>query len=296
MSYQASEWAARQVVGSGAGKCILMILAEAADAAGHTFVGHDELARRSEFGKRTVVDQMARLESLGLIKRTRRYNSADGSRTSNGVTLQLHLSAADAPREPVQSAEDAPRDIAKVQETARLSAANDAPKCISRTLSSHEPVNNQERAARTSRRQPETSIAEGFPDGAAIERARVSLATKGWNIDAAIQAEVFRNHARTNDRRCRNWAAAFDNWIIKAIEFAKPSDRISQIVPTEAVAQSSDDVWRPRLRSLKASSYWNTTDWGPKPGNPACLAPAGLLAEFGHGPENVISLAMASGS
>jgi hypothetical protein len=35
-------------------------------------------------------------------------------------------------------------------------------------------------------------------------------------LDVNLQAETFRNHALANDRRARNWNAAFNNWLIKA--------------------------------------------------------------------------------
>lgn len=39
-------------------------------------------------------------------------------------------------------------------------------------------------------------------------------------------------------------------------------------------AAATSDPWPKRLREYRANGYWNTTDWGPKPGKPGCLAPA----------------------
>lgn len=42
-------------------------------------------------------------------------------------------------------------------------------------------------------------------------------------------------------------------------------------------AATPADPWPKRLREFRANGYWNTTDWGPKPGKPGCLAPPVLL-------------------
>ena len=81
MSWQASRWAAGLTNGSLAAKSVLWTLAEAADAKGYTFLGHDELARRAEISKRAVVMQMALLEEAGFIRRDRRP----------GAERRLHL-------------------------------------------------------------------------------------------------------------------------------------------------------------------------------------------------------------
>ncbi|AXX32047.1 hypothetical protein KCV87_32285 [Actinosynnema pretiosum subsp. pretiosum] len=60
--------------------------------------------------------------------------------------------------------------------------------------------------------------ADWAPTDAHHERA----AQLGLNV--AHQAELFRLHAETNDRRARQWNAAFTTWLIKAPEFDR-SDR-----------------------------------------------------------------------
>ena len=62
-----------------------------------------------------------------------------------------------------------------------------------------------------SRRSPETTIPEGWePNEQHKAKAREKY------LDAMILAEAFRNHAEANDRRVRNWDAAFRNWILKS--------------------------------------------------------------------------------
>jgi hypothetical protein len=70
-----------------------------------------------------------------------------------------------------------------------------------------------------SRRRPETTIPDIF---------RVTGEMRDWakkharniTVDLDDQTERFANHAKQNDRRCRDWAAAWRNWILKAQDFA----------------------------------------------------------------------------
>lgn len=63
----------------------------------------------------------------------------------------------------------------------------------------------------SSRRSPETRIPDDWKPS---EAHKAKAAEK--HLDAALVAEAFRNHAEANDRRARNWDAAFRNWILKA--------------------------------------------------------------------------------
>jgi uncharacterized protein YdaU (DUF1376 family) len=71
-----------------------------------------------------------------------------------------------------------------------------------------------------SRRRPEVTIPADFPDQEARLAAREKVRAAGADIDVDRQAERFRNHAEQNDRRCRDWRAAFRNWIEGAIDRA----------------------------------------------------------------------------
>jgi uncharacterized protein YdaU (DUF1376 family) len=76
------------------------------------------------------------------------------------------------------------------------------------------------KAKAKSRRKPETEIPDGFPDAEAKDDARNRAAADGAELNVAIQAERFRNHAFQNDRRTRDWRAAWRNWIVTALESA----------------------------------------------------------------------------
>jgi hypothetical protein len=71
-----------------------------------------------------------------------------------------------------------------------------------------------------SRRSPEAALPDTWkPTAAHEEKAREKY------LDVNLQAETFRNHALANDRRARNWNAAFNNWLIKATAGTPPKSR-----------------------------------------------------------------------
>jgi len=63
----------------------------------------------------------------------------------------------------------------------------------------------------TSRRKPEIAL----PASWAPTAKHYELATER-HVDIAEQVQFFRNHADTNDRRCRSWDAAFRTWLTKS--------------------------------------------------------------------------------
>ncbi len=74
---------------------------------------------------------------------------------------------------------------------------------------------------KVSRRRPETAIPAKFPDEAAIAAAAATFEAAGIKRSAQLTADQFRNHALQNDRRARDWAAAFRNWVSKTVERAQ---------------------------------------------------------------------------
>lgn len=81
-----------------------------------------------------------------------------------------------------------------------------------------------QRAARAigkpSKRRPEGPIPEDFPDAEALDDGRGKIAEKGVDLDVLDQAERFRNHAQQTDRRCRDWRAAWRNWVLGSCQGA----------------------------------------------------------------------------
>lgn len=82
------------------------------------------------------------------------------------------------------------------------------------------PAPTAKAKAKPTKRKAETPIPDGFPDDAAKAEATDSADTAGKAINADREADRFRNHADQTDRRCRDWGAAWRNWIIDAVEKA----------------------------------------------------------------------------
>jgi hypothetical protein len=66
-----------------------------------------------------------------------------------------------------------------------------------------------------SRRAPETTL----PDSWQPSDAHTTY-SKTHTLDVAAEAFKFRNHAKANDRRQRDWNAAFTTWLARAREYA----------------------------------------------------------------------------
>lgn len=72
----------------------------------------------------------------------------------------------------------------------------------------------------SSRRSPERALpAEWKPN------AGHQMKAEEKHLDVTFLAESFRNHAQANDRRARDWDAAFRNWILKATPGTPPKAR-----------------------------------------------------------------------
>ena len=179
MSWQASEWAATVSAPSGVAKCVLLVLAQAADPAGCTILGNQEIARRAQFSRRAVVSALQAMEAAQLIGRERRFRPVDGGRTSDRIRLFIGegaaavLSAPDASRPTLPSA---PPARGQMHVTTRPDAPDDAPKCTRRTVLSHGidhgvgPIRSRERWSALE--QAIGGLDEGAPDhGAPLRRS-----------------------------------------------------------------------------------------------------------------------------
>ena len=90
------------------------------------------------------------------------------------------------------------------------------------------------------RRSPETPVPDDFPSAGDIADAQARMRQAGVDLDAALQAERFRNHASQVDRRCRDWRAAWRNWVLKAIEGAPKKASVS---PTASAPAAAATAW-----------------------------------------------------
>jgi uncharacterized protein YdaU (DUF1376 family) len=120
------------------------------------------------------------------------------------------------------------------------------------------------------RRKPRKALPDDFPTAELIDEQQTKARTEGADLDVSAEAERFRNHALSTDRRCSDWSAAWRNWVLKAMGWAP---KAPQIQPSEEVG----DPWSRRLLNWRVNGYWNS-EWGPKPDKPGYLGPAQELA------------------
>jgi uncharacterized protein YdaU (DUF1376 family) len=62
----------------------------------------------------------------------------------------------------------------------------------------------------------------------------------------------------------------------KHLNWAAPA---AVLFPEEA-GEAPPDPWRFRMIQFTRNAYWNSLDWGPKPGREGCQVPAAVLREF----------------
>jgi hypothetical protein len=92
MSIKAYAWAKSIKAGSPTLKAVLCAIADYADDRGRAFPSFDRVAEDTEFTDRAVRKAVAELAALGLLTRQERFR-ADGGRSTDVLTLQMHLSA-----------------------------------------------------------------------------------------------------------------------------------------------------------------------------------------------------------
>lgn len=130
VSVRAIGWALEQLVGSSAGKCLLLVLANYADEKGTCFPGQERLAKETEQSVDSVQRRLKDLEALGLISRERRGGRGAG-RTSD--RYKLHFDQSTRASVPTTSkaaicgvAEGAkPQSVASKTATVRLCSIDD---------------------------------------------------------------------------------------------------------------------------------------------------------------------------
>ena len=139
----------------------------------------------------------------------------------------------------------------------------------------------EERAPR-SRRKAATPIPEGFPSAETIAEEQAKARKAGANVDAAYQAERFRNWALGKDARYADWPATWRNWMARTVNDAPKTLAVAAGAPQPVV--SSGAIWKRRIEEYRKNAYWNRLEWGPPPGKPGCTLPAEVLMGNGYLP------------
>ena len=138
--------------------------------------------------------------------------------------------------------------------------------------------------------------------GGANKRVRGKALPEGWEPDAAgcalaksLDLDVestlaqFRDHyaGMTGAKaRSADWQAWWRKWCRGAPQRRKQntSSAYRGSSASEFVGRDDAKQWRARLNGQvpgEKGGYWAVEQWGPRPGEPGCLVPPAILAEFG---------------
>lgn len=104
------------------------------------------------------------------------------------------------------------------------------------TTTSTSSSNEEDSLVRAKRKAPETPLpSDWIPSESATKYATEN------NIDIQHEVMQFRNHAAANDRRQRNWDAAFRTWLGNAKKWSRPQQ--SQMTAADRNAQAFRELY-----------------------------------------------------
>jgi Helix-turn-helix domain len=245
-------------------KLVLILAAQYADEQGKCWPSQATLAAETGLTDRSIRRLLEGLEEKGLIARKQRFSS-DGRRLSDIMALQLPGLCVRPPRtlatgdpdtesgnpinEPIKEknppapkgAEDIVEAIGLYNELAR---DHDLPRAVDITDIRRKAV------------------------GARLKEQGLD----GWKVALAAVAES-RHCLGKNDRK---WRANLD-FVASPNGFAKLREGFYSGAPRLHVVEH--DPWPGRLREYRMNGWWEILNWGPRPGEPGCKAPADLLAK-----------------
>ena len=261
MSYKATGWAYAQPVTPSGAKFVLVALADYADESHSCYPGQQRLADMTGQSVESVRRHLKALEEDGYLSRTRRVD-ATGYRTSDRYTLNVADGPTGGgrpapedhtPEAPAPAGEGLPGNVTgRETQTAPTPQSEGSPTGQSggvlpgnlldltgqsEGVSIREPLGNRKGGRSASRRKPETVL----PDSWKPTTAHQVYATE-HGLELASEAMKFRTHAAANDRRQRDWDAAFSMWLMKAREMG-PRYPLSQARPARAVGDRRPEGW-----------------------------------------------------
>ncbi|MEV0831475.1 hypothetical protein [Nonomuraea rubra] len=208
-------------------RVLLMTLALHMDASGRVSVPRGDLAVLLGRNERKVGEKVkAALESGFLVQvaRGQKHQTAVYRAAINGQPLSVSpegpAESADLsvpPGGPTEDSQQAPRGASQSFIGVEVVEEVDLPdgSLFGVDPAASRRTNEATKKPAKSRRKPETPIPDDF---AVTAQMRTSATEKGYTVDLDRQTIRFINHAHQNDRRCRDWVAAWRNWIDKAQE------------------------------------------------------------------------------
>jgi len=277
MSVQASKWAAGTGAGDPTAKAVLMVLAEAADETGATFLGQDAIAQRCDTRRETVNRAMRRLEDRGFITRTQRRRG-DGYRSSDLIQLAI----CDVKSREHKSHENRSH---VTKEPISCDANRTAEPSVNRQIKDITSEGPSESKPKTRKQTPSDPAFESLWLAYPHFRGRTTKAdsyhewSKLSSADRAAIVGAVCEFANTDQAKKdgHQWVKGFHLWIGKGLwrDF---------VMPAEAAQESVQPDWAARLNRYAKDGTWPST-WGEKPGKPGCQVPVEFLDKHsGAGP------------
>lgn len=221
-----------------ADKLVLVLLAMRADsAASYCWTSYPTIARNGWMSVRTAKVAVARLVAAGLVELCVRREDGTHERAANGYRVLVRPT-----RDVVQPLHDLvqePHDVVQPSHDEVVQPLHGGRAVAAPEVSPEASLQEVERAAlpqlriveggKTSRRKPETPVPASDASPSEVEAW-----CRRWGIPsptANLEAEAMLDHARTHDRRCRDWGAAWKTWMRRAPQFAPTKARPVQQAP-----------------------------------------------------------------
>jgi hypothetical protein len=146
-------------------------------------------------------------------------------------------------------------------------------------------------AKKPSKSKARSSLPQGFPDKAQIDRACAFWALQkrpDLAVAAELQAAEFRDHHTGRGTLAADWPATWGTWMRRALQFTRPPRTGPAPVPAE-FEQTNLDGWLRRLEIFHLGDdddnypahvgSWSPR-WGAKPGETGNRIPPAAWAEF----------------
>lgn len=213
MSLHAMKWAAKQRVGCGVAKAVLMCLADYHNAeTGQCFPSIQTIMNYTEYSDRTIQKKLFRLTTLGLIRITPR------SGTSNAFHLQFEAGTARQ-----QEVEPTPEPPNVVHPTPERGTGDP------RTSDGVTGINGNITSPSNARAKPKQLMPDDWqpdPDVAA------QLASSFPHLEISHEADQFRDYWLARGEPRADWQAAFRNWVRKSAQSASRPTQLRTPYPT----------------------------------------------------------------
>lgn len=252
---------------SSSEKLVLLALANYANEKMICWPSQETLSDDTELSARTIWGALQGLEKRAMISREARKRG-DGTRASDVITLHFagELMANDQVANPAKATRKSCETNSQMLPNQLATVA---------TLTTFEPsleptiepgVFDLAWKAFPEPGRKRSSTKKSKPQWGPASRA----AGGDGRLLACVAAFSSSDEARRDGGK---FVMGFDRWL-------RDGFWEHWLEPVQVAAVTAIDPWPQRVREFRRNQYWNTTDWGPKPGKPGCMVPPAILSEI----------------